>query len=103
MPAPFHAPCETVKQMLLLVLFACCSSRVSVGADSTQVSNSASGSSTFIEATAPPSAPGPSPLTGEQEATTFSLPPGFLIELIAKESDGIGKFVAVDWDLRGNL
>jgi len=44
-----------------------------------------------------------SPLTPEEEQTTFTLPPGFEIELVASESEGIGKFVTVDWDLHGRM
>ena len=43
------------------------------------------------------------PVSAEEEKTRFTLPPGFEIELVAQESEGIGKFVAVDWDLHGNL
>src|SRR5438876_516204 len=45
----------------------------------------------------------PSPLTPEEEKATFTLPPGFEIELVASESEGIGKFVTVDWDQRGRM
>jgi len=45
------------------------------------------------------------PVSPEEERTRFSLPPGFEIELVAAEDieAGIGKFVAVDWDLQGRL
>lgn len=43
------------------------------------------------------------PVPAAQERTRFTLPPGFELDLIAEESEGIGKFVAVDWDLHGNL
>ena len=43
------------------------------------------------------------PVSAEEEKTRFTLPPGFEIELVAQESEGIGKFVAVDWDSHGNL
>ena len=43
------------------------------------------------------------PVTGNEEKSRFTLPPGFEIELVAEESEGIGKFVTVDWDLHGNL
>ena len=43
------------------------------------------------------------PVPAEEEKTRFTLAPGFEIELVAQESEGIGKFVAVDWDLHGNL
>jgi len=45
----------------------------------------------------------PSPLTPEEEKATFTLPPGFEIELVASESEGIGKFVTMDWDQRGRM
>src|SRR5207248_2273900 len=44
-----------------------------------------------------------SPLTPDEEQATFTLPPGFQIELVASESEGIGKFVTVDWDLHGRM
>ena len=44
-----------------------------------------------------------SPLLPEEERASFTLPPGFEIELVASESEGIGKFVTVDWDLEGRL
>ncbi len=46
-----------------------------------------------------------SPLSPEEELATFSLPPGFEIELVASEdmAAGLGKFVAIDWDLQGRL
>jgi putative membrane-bound dehydrogenase-like protein len=43
------------------------------------------------------------PLTPEQERAAFTLPPGFEIELVASESEGIGKFVTVDWDIHGRM
>src|SRR5205085_9910399 len=44
-----------------------------------------------------------SPLAPDEEQATFTLPPGFQIELVASESEGIGKFVTVDWDLQGRM
>src|SRR6185503_9733665 len=44
-----------------------------------------------------------SPLTPEEERASFTLAPGFEIELVAAESESVGKFVAVDWDLQGRL
>lgn len=46
-----------------------------------------------------------SPLAPGEEHAAFSLPPGFEIELVAGEDleNGLGKFVAVDWDLQGRL
>ncbi len=43
------------------------------------------------------------PLTPDEERNAFVLPPGFEIELVASESEGIGKFVTVDWDTRGRM
>lgn len=43
------------------------------------------------------------PKTPEEELKTFTLPEGFKIELVAAESEGIGKFVTVDWDQKGRL
>src|SRR2546430_6034009 len=46
-----------------------------------------------------------SPLLPEEEQASFTLAPGFEIQLIASEdmTAGVGKFVAVDWDAHGNL
>jgi putative membrane-bound dehydrogenase-like protein len=57
----------------------------------------------FIGAPEPKKSSKESPLTPEEEKAAFVLPPGFEIELVAAESDGIGKFVAIDWDLQGRL
>ena len=59
----------------------------------------------FIGAPEPTKPTKASPLTPEEERASFTLPPGFEIELVASEDmdAGIGKFVAVDWDLHGNL
>ncbi|HTH47750.1 MAG TPA: family 16 glycoside hydrolase [Candidatus Limnocylindria bacterium] len=50
----------------------------------------------------PPAPPHDSPLSPDEEQTTFSLPPGFQIELVAAEPDG-GKFVALDFDHAGRM
>jgi putative membrane-bound dehydrogenase-like protein len=57
----------------------------------------------FRGAPEPKKAAKASPLLPEEERAEFTLPPGFEIELVASESEGIGKFITVDWDLRGNL
>lgn len=44
-----------------------------------------------------------SPLTPEEQHATFTLPPGFEIELVAAETEGIGKFVTVDFDQQGRM
>lgn len=43
------------------------------------------------------------PLTAEEELKKFHLPEGYEIELVVKESPGIGKFVSVYFDQRGRL
>lgn len=50
----------------------------------------------------PPNALHPSPLTPVEQLKTFSLPPGFSIELVASEPD-IGKPITVAWDHAGRL
>ncbi|HEX4646821.1 MAG TPA: DUF1080 domain-containing protein, partial [Verrucomicrobiae bacterium] len=57
----------------------------------------------FVGAAEPAPAVGISPLSAENEERTFTLPPGFDIELVARESEGIGKFVTVDWDQQGRM
>jgi len=57
----------------------------------------------FIGAPEPAKLINAHPLSAEQERATFTLPPGFEIELVAAESDGIGKFVTVDWDIHGRM
>src|SRR5882672_4375767 len=59
----------------------------------------------FIGAQEPKNGAKVSPLTPEEEHATFTLPPGFEIELVASEDmeQGFGKFVAIDWDLQGRL
>ena len=41
--------------------------------------------------------------TPEEQRRSFKLPPGFEIELVAAESEGLGKFIAVDWDASGRM
>jgi putative membrane-bound dehydrogenase-like protein len=50
----------------------------------------------------PPPPPHPSPLTPQEELKTFSLPPGFTIELVASEPD-VGKPITVAWDHAGRM
>jgi len=57
----------------------------------------------FVGAPEPAKSNSFEPLEPHQERATFTLPPGFEIELVAAESEGIGKFVAVDWDLQGRM
>jgi len=42
-------------------------------------------------------------LTAEEQQKKFHLPEGYEIELVVKESDGIGKFVSVYFDQRGRM
>ena len=57
----------------------------------------------FAPAPAPAKGTKPSPLTGEEQKATFTLPPGFEIELVAQEDEGFGKFITVDWDQHGRM
>jgi putative membrane-bound dehydrogenase-like protein len=43
------------------------------------------------------------PRTPDEQRRAFKLPPGFEIELVAAESEGIGKFIALAWDARMRL
>ncbi len=43
------------------------------------------------------------PLTAQEQQKKFSLADGFDIELVAQESEGIGKFIAVDFDASGKM
>jgi putative membrane-bound dehydrogenase-like protein len=45
-----------------------------------------------------PSPSGASPVTPNEQQRRFSLPPGFEIELVASEEQGIGKPITVAWD-----
>ncbi len=56
----------------------------------------------MIGATVPPKAPKPSPLSPQEQLTTFSLPPGFTIELVASEPE-VGKPITVAWDHAGRM
>lgn len=59
----------------------------------------------FIVAPQPKDGAKASPLLPEEERASFTLPPGFEMELVVSEEmdKGFGKFVAVDWDLQGRL
>lgn len=48
-------------------------------------------------------APGAAAQTPEQERSSFQVPEGFTVELVAAESEGIGKFIAVAWDHAGRM
>src|SRR4051794_2331727 len=41
--------------------------------------------------------------TPEEERATFQVPDGFEVQLVAAESDGIGKFVPIAFDQKGRL
>jgi len=43
------------------------------------------------------------PLTAEEQQAKFIVPEGFDIELVAEESEGIGKFIAIDFDASGKM
>ncbi len=53
-------------------------------------------------ASVPPQPPHPSPLAPEEQQATFSVPEGFVVELVAAEPDG-GKFVPMAFDHAGRL
>jgi putative membrane-bound dehydrogenase-like protein len=57
----------------------------------------------FVGAPEPPKTTNHEPLTVQEERTSFTLSPGFEIEPIASESEGIGKFVTIDWDTQGRM
>ncbi len=56
----------------------------------------------FIGAAVPPKPSKASPLDPGEQRATFSLPPGFDIELVASEPD-VGKPITVAWDHAGRL
>ncbi|HYT60853.1 MAG TPA: hypothetical protein VEL06_11820, partial [Haliangiales bacterium] len=58
--------------------------------------------STWVGARPPEPPAKASPLTAEEEQKTFTLPPGFQIELVAAEPDG-GKYVALAFDHAGRM
>jgi len=55
-----------------------------------------------VGAPVPPAPPHPSPLSAEEQRPTFSVPPGFAVELVAAEPDG-GKYVPLAFDHSGRL
>ncbi|MGV3532944.1 MAG: 3-keto-disaccharide hydrolase, partial [Chthoniobacteraceae bacterium] len=58
----------------------------------------------FRGAPEPKKAAKASPLTGEEQRASFTLPPGFEIELVAEEEPGVtGKFITVAWDQQGRM
>jgi len=57
----------------------------------------------FFAAAAPGKPAKTSPLTPEEQLSTFTLPPGFEIELVASELQGVGKPITVVWDAAGRM
>ena len=57
----------------------------------------------FIEPPEPGAAPKSSPMSAAEQQATFTLPPGFSIELVAEEAEGYGKFITTTWDAAGRL
>ncbi len=45
----------------------------------------------------------PSPLTPEEERSTFQIAPGFTAELVASEEEGVSKPITVVWDAAGRM
>ncbi|HSI64049.1 MAG TPA: family 16 glycoside hydrolase, partial [Candidatus Saccharimonadia bacterium] len=48
-------------------------------------------------------APGSVAQTPEQERASFKVPDGFTVELVAAETEEVGKFIAVAWDHAGRM
>ena len=57
----------------------------------------------FVGAPTPPKAAKPSPLTPVEAQKAFSLPPGFEIEMVASEEQGVNKPITVTWDAKGHM
>src|SRR5258706_3936789 len=57
----------------------------------------------FFPAPNPGKAAKQSPLSPEEERASFTLPPGFEIELVASENEGVGKPITVVWDAKGRM
>ena len=57
----------------------------------------------FLGAPAPAKAAKQSPLSPEDQKTSFTLPPDFEIELVASESERVIKPITVVWDARGRM
>src|SRR5437773_1127035 len=56
----------------------------------------------FVGAPEPSKPPKESPLSAEEQLATFTVPPGFRVELVAAEPDG-GKFVGITFDHAGRM
>ncbi len=76
---------------------------ISIGLTFAWLSISSSAEQDFIGAPAPGTPVPVSPLAPEEQRASFTLPPGFEIELVAAEEPGIGKFITVDWDQQGRM
>lgn len=59
--------------------------------------------SRFIGAPEAPKPDQPSPLPPDDQQRAFHLPPGFEIELVASELQGVGKPITVTWDASGRM
>lgn len=57
----------------------------------------------FVGPPAPAKPPRASPLSPDEQRGTFTLPPGFEIELVASEAEGVGKPITVVWDAAGRM
>lgn len=57
----------------------------------------------FIPAPEPGPASAPSPLIPSAQQAQFRLPPGFEIELVSSEEQGVGKPITVAWDDAGSM
>ena len=57
----------------------------------------------FIGTVEPAKASKPSPLSPEEQQRAFTLAPGFEIELVASEEQGVGKPITVVWDAAGRM
>jgi len=57
----------------------------------------------FVPAPEPGAASAPSPLAPSAQQAQFRLPPGFEIELVSSEEQGVGKPITVAWDDAGRM
>src|SRR5687768_4275638 len=57
----------------------------------------------FVPAPKPTAARAASPLRPEAQRALFSVPPGFEVELVASEEQGVAKPVTVAWDDSGRM
>lgn len=59
--------------------------------------------SRFIGAAEPSKPSAPSPLHPDEQQRAFTLPPGFEIELVTSEAQGVAKPITVTWDAAGRM